>query len=40
MSHVFQAGFVAIFLLMEVAQQEEWDPCALIVPYAVNKQEG
>jgi hypothetical protein len=26
--------------MMEVAQQEEWDPCALILSYTVNKQEG
>ncbi len=40
MRHVFQAGAITVFLMMEVAQQEEWDPCALIVSYTVNKQEG
>ncbi len=40
MRHVFQVGVIAVFHVMEVAQQEEWDPCALIVSYTINKQEG
>ncbi len=40
MRHVFWAGVVAVFLVMQVAQQEEWDLCVLIVSYTMNKQDG
>ncbi len=40
MCHVFWVGAIAVFLVMEVAQQEEWHPCVLILSYTMNKQEG